>query len=262
MYGLEADNRVVRADVFARKMGTLIAGLRMADVAANGKRSFNYMIDDLSRQQSALVRVREKRRVKGPVASSVDTYREVANSVYNGRKISERFPLTLIKSIHSLCTGIDRQFDYGELRFDNDNIIRIDDFLTDQSIIAERIYGAENLVQEHAYFSGISHGSIDGTIAEIDARGVGTMIRGKLIPTDGQVEIDCVMNKDLIPEIRSKFNKRSRISGVMHYSAGSALPKRMDVTEIRILNENRTADLSRWRGSLASVLADVDDSIW
>lgn len=260
LHGLDADNRVVRGDVFARKLTALINGLRAADKFANGKASFSYMVEDLATRHSTLTTLREKRRTKKSAVSSVQIYSEIASSVYNGGNVAARFPHLLLRHIYNLCVGVEKQFSHGEIAFVNDNIIRVDDFLIRQADIAGHQFGEALDSEEKQFFSGISYGSFDGVIEEIDARG--TMFRGKLIPTGGTAEIDCVMNKERIPEVTTKFHKRASVSGIVHYTAESALPARIDVSGIRLLNERGAADLTRWRGAFSSMLVEAEESEW
>ena len=260
LHGLDTDKSVVRADVFARKLAALINGLRAADKFINGKVSFDYMIEDLS-IGSARTRIRERKRTTAKVDSSVRAYGEVAAAIYNG-DISKKYPLPLVRHVQKLCAGADKLFSHGEMSFGADNIIRIDDFLVRQSRNAGMAYDASNARPTEKFFHGVSFGSFDGVLEEVDARGSETMIRGKLIPSGGLVEIDCVMNRNKIPDIITKFTKRAYVSGMVHYDDTSPLPVRIDVTDIELLNDGTAADLTRWRGAFSAELADADDEAW
>jgi hypothetical protein len=259
LHGLDIDNKVVRADPFGRKFGTLINGLRAADRFANGKLSFSYMLEGLARDRtSAHFTLREKRRSSRSAISSIDTYSEVATLIYNGSQVLGRFPPTLIRHIGNLCAGAERNFHHAEIAFANDNTIRIDDFLIRQVSAAHRQFDQASEIVTPQFFSGTSYGSFDGVIEELDARG--TILRGKLIPTGGAVEIDCVMNKDRIPEVVSKFHQRASVSGVVHYNADSPLPVRIDVSDVQLLD--LSADLAKWRGAFTPSLVDAEDDGW
>lgn len=261
LHGLDSDNRVVRGDIFARMLGALIAGLRAADKFSNGGISFDYMIDDLSRRSSALATLREKRRTRKPALSSVAIYEEVTTAVYNGDVVTKRFPPTLVNHVGKLCIGARKRFSHAEVSFSNDNVIRIDEFLNSQAIMAGRQFFTDrNPGLEEPNFSGVSYGSFDGIIEEIDARG--TLFRGKLIPTGGAVEIDCIMNKDKIPEVAEKFHKRARVYGLVHYTQDSAIPARIDVSSIDLLNLKADADLIKWRGAFSSALVPAGEDDW
>ena len=83
-------------------------------------------------------------------------------------------------------------------------------------------------------------------------------MRGKLILSKSTVEIDCILNKDKVPEARDAFDKRVIISGIVHYDGTIELPSRVDVVTIRIVKSN--PDLLRWRGSL-NTLPDENESV-
>jgi hypothetical protein len=214
LHGLDTDNKIVRADPFGRKFGTLINGLRAADRYANGKLSFIYMLEGCAKEStSARFTLREKRRSSRSAISSIDTYSEVATSIYNGGQVLGRFPPTLIRHVGNLCAGAERSFHHAEISFANDNAIRIDDFLIRQVLAAQRQFDQASEGVAPQFFNGTSYGSFDGAIEELDARG--TILRGKLIPTGGRAEIDCVMNMDRIPDVREKFHQRASVSGVV-----------------------------------------------
>jgi hypothetical protein len=86
------------------------------------------------------------------------------------------------------------------------------------------------------------------------------MLRGKLILSAGGREIDCVMNKDCVPEARGSFDKRVVIEGTAHYDGVSQLTSRIDVRTIRIISDK--ADLLRWRGAFRSVEPHEADEDW
>ena len=91
--------------------------------------------------------------------------------------------------------------------------------------------------------------SFDGELKEIDNRG--RILRGKLILSAGAVEIDCVMNKERVPEAREAFDKRVIIEGTAHYDRDQQLPTRIDVSTIRSMGDR--SGLLRWRGAFTSV---------
>jgi hypothetical protein len=244
LHGLEADNRVVRADVFAQKFRTLVQALQLADRLTNGSRQFHYMITELE-IGSASVTVREKRSKNlVPRGSGIDLLQRTTMAIYNSDPNVERYPRDLIKSVRRLGSGVAKKFSHAELSFPYDNIIRIDDFLARQ---AERVVEEGTLeaaTDRVRFFRGTAIGEFEGTLKEIDARG--TVLRGKLHLTSGSVEIDCVMHKNKLPEARDSFDRRVYVNGLAHYDEDSALPVRIDVTSIAPVGLNK--DLIVWRG--------------
>lgn len=105
------------------------------------------------------------------------------------------------------------------------------------------------------FYRGVASGGFDGFLKEIDARG--TMLRGKLVLSAGGVEIDCVMNKERVPEARESFDKRVVVNGTAHYDGANQLPSRIDVRTILIVREN--ADLLKWRGAFRPIEADDEE---
>ena len=134
-----------------------------------------------------------------------------------------------MRRVGELSAGALATFSHAELVFSDNNIIRIDDFLADQTEAANQILLAGNERLPDRYYRGLAIGRFDGDLQEIDNRGL--MLRGKLIVSPG-VEIDCVMNKERIPEARDAFGKRVLIEGTAHYDGDQQLPTRIDVLAI------------------------------
>jgi hypothetical protein len=241
IHGLDVDNLVVRAAVFVQKLRILLSALQEADKLANGRASFDFMLSHLEGGSSAAT-IREKQRRPEPPRSSIATFESTALAVYNGEQKSDRTPPNLVKYINKLGQGVARKFSHAEIAFADNNVIRIDDFLVRQSEVAYEFAVLPDA--ERKFYRGLGIGSFEGILKEIDARG--TMLRGKLVPTTG-VEIDCVMNKDRVPEARESFDKRVIVDGIAHYDGISRLPVRVDVKSIKIVSES--PDLLRWRGA-------------
>ena len=258
VHGLDVDAKSVRADVFARKLLTFISGLREADRFANGKPEYTYIITALE-VGSASARVREKQRVRNrPQHSSIAVFEQVANAIYNGDRVVAQYSEKLVHQVGKLSVGVLETFSHAELAFSDNTVIRIDDFLARQSEAARQILtvGPKGLLDQ--YYRGRAIGSFDGELQEIDNRGL--MLRGKLILSAG-IEIDCVMNKDRVPEAREAFGKRVAVEGTAHYDGDEQLPTRIDVAAIRIKGERN--DLLRWRGVFASApKTDGEEEEW
>lgn len=258
MHGLDVDARSVRADVFARKLLTFIGGLREADRFANGKLTYGYIISALS-SGSATATIREKQRARNrPQYSSITVYEQVASAVYNGDLAVTRFSEKLVHQVGKLSAGALKTFSHAELAFADENVIRIDDFLVRQSEAADQMITTIPEALPDPYYRGRAIGSFDGHLQEIDNRGL--VLRGKLILAAG-VEVDCVMNKDRVPEARQAFGKRVVIQGTAHYDGEQQLPIRIDVATIRTSGER--PELLRWRGTFTSVpVTDTEEGEW
>lgn len=243
VHGLDGDNKAVRADVFARKLRALLVGLGVADKSANGKLFHWFMIEDL-RKGSAQVQIRERRRfTKVPAASGIVSYEKALRAVYNADRSTAKLPRSLLSSIRQLGVGVGSQFSHAEVRFEGATVIRVDEFLLKQ---AERaLTAAERLSEKGRLYKGLAVGSFDGVLRVMDARG--DALLAKLITTAGGVEIDCVINRVRIPEIRHLFDVRVRVEGTAHYNGETQLPVRLDVHSVRPIKPN--PDLQRWRGA-------------
>jgi hypothetical protein len=245
LHGLDVDGRGVRADVFARKLQTFIAGLREADKFVNGRISFGYMIAGLNTDSSATATIRQKQRSRyRPGHSGIAAYEDAASAIYNGDRRVLRYPDRLIAQIRRLGDGALRTFSHGEIAF-ADEVIRVDDFLLRQSDAVREVLINARQTTADRHYRGVAVGRFDGELKEIDSRG--TMLRGKLILSAGGAEIDCVMNKDKVPDAREGFDKRVVVIGVAHYDGENQLPARIDVATINALSNH--GNLIRWRGA-------------
>jgi hypothetical protein len=258
LHGLDVDNRIVRAEVFVRKLRTLLSALNDADKFANGKRGFVYMISGLG-TGSAAVTIRQKQKAKErPARSGIAIFEAAASAIYNGDRSVERYPPLLIRKVRNLGQGVAKNFSHGEIAFHDDNVIRIDDYLLRQSDEAYELitHGPDHLKDN--YYRGLASGTFDGVLKEIDARG--TMLRGKLVLSAGGVELDCVMNKERVPEARDSFDKRVIVEGMAHYDGQNQLPVRVDVRTIRAVDS--TGGLVRWQGAFDPPRPDESEEDW
>ena len=256
LHGLEADNRIVRASVFVQKFRYLLRALQTADKIANGRNSFQYVITGLDTGHSAAVTIREKqRRREKPSQSSISYFERTATAIYNGERNVGNVPAVLAQNIQKLSRGVAKSFAHAEIVFGDENVIRIDDFLERQADVAFEIATLPEIGTTAKYYRGIASGSFDGFLKEIDARG--TMLRGKLVLSAAGIEVDCIMNKDRVPQARESFDKRVSVEGAAHYDGVNQLPSRIDVRTIKILREN--ADFLRWRGAFRPIETEVDD---
>jgi hypothetical protein len=217
------------------------------------------MIAGLNTANSAAATVRQKQRSHyRPGHSAIAAYEDAASAIYNGDRSVERFPERLISKISKLGDGALRTFSHGEIAFPDDTVIRIDDFLARQSDVA-RFFVSEPQDRPERHYRGVAIGSFDGELKEIDSRG--TLLRGVLLLSAGGAEIDCVMNKERVPEARDAFDKRVILQGAAHYDGEQQLPTRIDVTTIRIVNRGR--GLIRWRGAFATAVdQDPGEEEW
>ncbi len=255
IHGLDADNKLVRADVFVSKLQLLLRGLHIADKAANGTLAHEFIVEEMQ-VSSALVRVREKPRGKKRGAvSCVEAYSAALKAVYDGQAVARRVPADLVATFKGLSVGSDKKFLHGELDFDSTNLIRIDDYLLRQSERALIAEAPPTKTDRDRFYRGVAMGTFDGFLRVMDSRG--QLLRATLVTTAGSKEIDCIVQKDRVEEFAKNFEHRVRIEGTAHYDSESALPIRVDVKAIRPIKPN--ADLRRWRGAFSGAAAMRED---
>ena len=243
------DARVVRADVFVQKLRDFLSALKAADKLANGRLIHDYMLPNLC-NGSAVATVRERPRKRGVSQSSIAFFERVATAVYNGdrHEVGALEP-EIVRKIEKLSQGVSERFSHAEVSFSDEKVIRIDDYLQHQA--EDALLAPINAPSEKQQsYRGAAFGAFEGVLKEIDSRG--TMLRGKLVLEPSSTEIDCVMNKDRVPEARESFDSRVTIKATAHYDGRSNLPARLDVHEIRRIGEER--NLIRWKGAFAQAL--------
>jgi hypothetical protein len=156
LHGLDQDNRIVRAAVFAQKLTTLVKALRVADKIVNGKNAFDYVISNLG-TGSAAITVREKQRTRRQHNhSSIAYFETVAVAVYNGDRSIEHLPAPVIKQVEKLGNGAAIKFSHAELAFSDDTVIRIDDYLLHQSEAALEIVSEPNRKIVNNFYRGLT----------------------------------------------------------------------------------------------------------
>ena len=163
----------------------------------------------------------------------------------------------LVERIEKLSRGANERFAHAEISFADRTVIRIDDYLQRQAAYAMREPKDDPAGQLESY-RGPSLGTFDGVLKEIDSRG--TMLRAKLVLVPSATEIDCVMNKDRVPEARESFDKRVVLKGTARYDGSGGLPARVDVHEIHPIRQ--MADLTRWKGAFVFPASDDVEENW
>ena len=107
------------------------------------------------------------------------------------------------------------------------------------------LYDVRFSVPAPTWFEGTACGSFDGEVRAVDLRGALPEI--KLILSAGGKEIDCVCRNIDIETIRTALNRRVRISGLAIYDGKSGLPRRIEASELEIVQG--APDFARWKGA-------------
>ena len=243
LHGLDHENGQVRADTFSRKMRMILLALEEIDRHANGRKHFNYLISDLSTNCAQVVFCETLTRKSQPKASSINELAEVSIAFYNGSPAVRKYPERLVKRLGAFANGSNKNFSHAEISFGKEDVLRIDDYWEKQ---AEKYKKGIEKSKTGQNYQGTAIGTFDGVLKQVDSRGA--VVRGKLLLSGSRAEIDCVMSRNDIPQIRDCWEKRARVTGVAHYSSESQIPNRLDVREISI--SPKKADIRKWRGQL------------
>jgi hypothetical protein len=162
-------------------------------------------------------------------------------AVYSGSAKTREIPPDLVLDLGDLSKGAGHLFAHGEIAFDGNAPIRIDDFFAAQARRAVAVFEEP----PDLHYEGVALSSFDGILKELDH--LGRMVRGQLILTAGGKRLDCVFDSSDFPNLRESFDRRARVEGIAYYT-GTDLPDRLQVKRITLLKEK--ADLVRWRGAL------------
>jgi hypothetical protein len=248
IHGLKAMDERVLASVFATKLLNLINGLKQADKEASGETFHEYTIEDLS-IGSAAVKITEYPSKSDALSkrSPINVYYECAQSIYRNDFSSLKNHVDLIGKIEKLCTKVGKNFQHAEIKIDDDNVIRVDEFLANQAKNA-RIF-LEKEEDDMIYFFGVSGTSFDGTIKAVDLRCDVPQV--KLILSAGGKEIDCVVKNMDIDTIRESLDRRAWVEGQGIYNGKSGLPSRFEIEKIEPIKPIEDVNIHRWRGSFS-----------
>jgi hypothetical protein len=255
IHGPKDAGDVVLADVFAKKLGTLISGLKAADRALNGVSVHQYVIARLQSttptvvvDELMVVRDRTPRLESGFAfgLSGIDGFENCADAVTAGDRERALKYGKCAEYIDKLGKDASKLFGYAEIWTAPQHIIRVDPFLHQRAheIVAPKkaLEIADQLGQQR-WFKGTAHGSFDGTVLEVDLRGALPQL--KLVLSAGGKEIDCIATNDQIEKIRQALNKRVRVFGSAIYDGRSGLPRRIQISDISHVRGD--VDFTRWK---------------
>lgn len=237
VHGLTTDDHGrVPARVFANKLKQLVGALEAADIVANGRVIHSYVL--------AAMHMSEPTAVLAEVAdddlkyvSALPVLTDAIEGIKTHDSRIERLS-SVVKKVGLLTSGVDTKFGFAEIRMENSNVIRIDNFLRDRAVQARKDSGDK-------WFSGVAIASFDGILKYVDLRG--SLPQIKLTLTAGGKEIDCVCRRDDIETLGDTLSQRVRIYGRAIYHGSSPLPLRVEVTSVELVKKD--VDFSRWKGS-------------
>jgi hypothetical protein len=249
LYGLDrpGEGSLVPADIFQRKLRSVLVALKEADKTVNSAPSHEYVISHLkmgSLEVGVLERPLQVEHVL-PV-SSIAAFAECCDAISKGDFVAARRFNGLGEAIRRVSKDAGTKFSHMELRVDRTPFLRVDDFFESQAanFIAQK---EEIAAPVSRRFTGNSVDAFDGYLREVDFRG--QQWRGKLVLAGGAREIDCVFRELPLEDIRRVLNRRVWAEGLAIYKEESGLPLRLEVSRVRLIKEN--ADLTRWRGALS-----------
>jgi hypothetical protein len=251
LHGLPAFNKDVDGEVFARKFFKFMQALAEADIQANGERKSKFLIDDLVKN-TATAKVREQPMENiATHLSSVRYFTEAAANIYYDRPAARSLSTKFVGYLKEVATGTGETFQLGEIKFGNDNILRIDDgFRKNTDKIAKEIQRLSKGKVEP--FAGQARISLDGTIKALDSRKREDLAVIEL--TAGNRQIECHVDQIPDGELVKFYKTRCNVHGIGHYTGNDGLPDWVQVIKIEpVLSDGIWDD---WKGAFPELKAD------
>jgi hypothetical protein len=252
IHGLEAFHGDVDGEVFAEKFSAFIHGLAAADKAANGERRHKFVISDLVKN-TATATVSERGYKSGVFSrSGIAFYEAGLDEIRLDTPAARLLPLELVQSVATLNRGVHKKFEFGEIKGEGANVIRIDSFLASQ---AERVLAdikRKDPVQ--LTFAGTAYGSFDGIMKAVDFQPA--MKRGVLWLSAGGMPIQCNITNVALEDVRAAVESRCVVYGLAHYDGKSGLPKLLDIHKVEVIAS--AGSISQWRGAFEFDDSDVE----
>jgi hypothetical protein len=257
-----ATDDMVSASVFANKLATLVRALKAADRARNGAVLHDYKIKKLQSSSPTAILVEtmlpspivygrvpsylsETHSSGPPAKSGIEGFNDCVDAIVVGERDRALQYGNCAKQVGILAQGASKSFGYAEVWTRKDTPLRVDPFLSEQSRYVVQAKKANEAVKDGTWFKGVTNGSFDGTILEVDLRG--SLPECKLVLAAGSQEIDCVCRADDIEQIRAALNHRVQIYGRAIYDGKSGLPRRIEVTSMETLKG--AGNLQAWKGA-------------
>jgi len=102
------------------------------------------------------------------------------------------------------------------------------------------------------YYRGTAIETYDGIVKAVDLRGL--FPEARLILSAGSKEISCVVAAKDIAMLRDALDNRALVTGRAHHGGRSAIPERIDVSSIRLIE--KSGNVIELRGALKNLDPD------
>jgi hypothetical protein len=234
IFGLDHMGGEVFADVFAKQVSSIVAGLEKIDKIVNGGSRHRYVVAGLE-IGSAQIELREKVISESIIkASPCVKLMEVGYSAASGKTFTPNTDEddVSLKVLASISSRASKDFNYATLRSPIVEIVRVDTFLNRQvqKIIQSAQIAASSIAS--AFYIGSAFGSFDGVIEAVDLKGDAPAAR--LILSAGGKPIDCIL---------LNLGSRVSVSGRAIYEGKTGLPSRIEIRKVRRLLGGSIMDL-------------------
>jgi hypothetical protein len=244
IHGLVDFHGEVDGEVFAEKLSAFIRGLAIADTAANGERRHKFFVADLVKNTATASLQERLFRTGAENHSGIEYFGEGVDQIRGDSQSARLLPEKFVSEIVKLNRDAEKKFQFGEIKRENGEVIRIDQFLAERAErVLKDIKRAEEIGVE---FEGVAYGSFDGVLKAIDFQP--EMKRGVLWLSAGGRPINCNITNLALDDVTAAVEKRCVVYGLAHYDRKSKLPRLIDIQKVELVPQHN-GDLARWRGA-------------
>ena len=249
---------LIPAALLKKTFTAFLSALTTAGKEIGGKpNSFEFFIKDLKMRSNVLEL--EERTVSRVSGSPIALLKSMMLATYRSQPDQIDSDPVMAKCISRLAKLVNADYEIKASFADEE--VPIDTFFASQ---AKRF--AENAgkkTDRPLFFVGPAIGTFDGYLKAIDYRG--TTWSGYLVLHGGRnIQIQCIFDKSKgSNEINQHGNKKVSITGTAIYTGESALPERIEVREIRGIDESteykdiggtlRGSDYSGWNDGFETI---------
>ncbi|AVF03904.1 MULTISPECIES: hypothetical protein [Devosia] len=253
IHGLVEFNDEVDGEVFAEKFSAFMRGLAASDIAANGERRHQFIIGDLRKNTATAQIVERKNKVAAITHSGASYFEQAIDEIRRDSQPARLLPLKVVESVVTLNRGVGRSFQFGEIKVEGDNVIRLDPYLAAQ---AEKVLAdIKKLEGKPAYFAGMALGSFDGTLRAVDFQQA--QKTGVVRLSAGDLPLTCDISRVPLEEIAAALEKRAVFYGTARYDGKSGLPRLLEVRRIEVVPKGE--GLVRWQAAFEAPPGDDED---
>lgn len=219
LVGMPEDDRSVRVGPFLAKLDAMRKALRATDrVISEGEQQFDYRVIDLTHQSPPTVELEAVPLEMEAVADSthlIDTFYATVVGIQEAGTIPEGFGYADLQKFKSL-QPVKGAVPEVVISRNGDEV----------SLAVDWSEKVENVLGPDQY----AIGSVTGMLQQLNVHGNNRKFT--IYPTFGEPALRCGFDKELRDKVVNGVDRYVRVSGTLHYKAGSWYPHAIDATDV------------------------------